>query len=136
MNNIYISDAFRNMIVEKIFSDEIVTIMFHQLADVGSPGTTGFRPDGRSIPGSLGTSRGVVNLRPDDWEVGDTGIIQNKNPINVGVGTSGGGPIRIYYFSLWRQNGDYLGYRALARNVRLRQNKFFRLDKKVVRIKF
>ena len=49
-------------------------LFFHN----GNPGPMG-------IAFTFGDTNGILNLRPDRWELGDTGIVQNAFDENVGV---------------------------------------------------
>ena len=119
-----ITDAFRNMMAYKIFSNEVIVVKFHR----GEPGD-----DGRQ--NELGAGRGNLNMNPADWEVGDTGIIQNRNAMNVGLVTNTG-TVPISYFSLWRENGDFLGFTKLLRTQRFRGGESLRISRGLIKYKF
>ena len=120
---IILTDAFKNKIANKIFSDEIITIIFHQ-DDPGPNGTAN----------SFGVDAGILDMRPEDWELGDTGIIQQATDMNVGKLNSS--PVTVRWFSIWDSSATYLGKKKLVRNFRLPGNDSLRLSARTIRIKF
>ena len=125
MNELLIKNAFRNMAAEKLFSNEVITVIFHS-ADPGVNGTLN----------SFGTDNGILNMFPVDWEVvGDTvGTLINNTEKNVGK-LSDTNTTRINYFSLWREDGTFLGYRKFNQQLTLRPGKSFKIARGVIVIK-
>ena len=125
MNEELITDTFRNMAAEKIFGDtEVITAVFHS----GNPG-----PNGTN--NRLGDGLGLLNLRSTDWELGDTGEIRNKDSMPVGVVTFRGFK-EISYYSLLRQNGDFLGYFKLLHPLTFGAGERLQISAGLIKFKF
>ena len=138
MNELFITNDFKNMIALKLFSNEVITVRFHQPATPdsinsdNSPGRTGYNADG-SLRGTFGSATGLVNMNPDAWTIGDTaGEIINANDTNVGRLSSG--RVTVSYYSLWRQDGTYLGYSKLIRDLRLPGGQSLRFARGLIKI--
>ena len=124
MNEEFFSDEFKNMVAEKAFDGETITVIFHN----GNPGPTG-------IAFTFGDTRGILNLRPDRWELGGVGIVQNAFDENVGV-LSETANSTVRYYSLWRGDGSFLGYRKFLRDIIIPTNDSLRLSARTIRYKF
>ena len=122
MENNFYTDEFKNMVASNVFN-EVITLIFHQ----GHPGDTG-------NANTFGATAGILNMNPNEWEVGDTGIVQNKNAIDVGVLSTS--RVFVRYITFWRENGEYLGFKKVLRNLSLPGGKFFRISARSIRFKF
>ena len=123
MNEQLITDEFRNMAAEKVFANEVYTVIFHS----DNPG-----PDG--LNNTFGDSFGILNMREENWEVGDIGVVQNATDMNVGK--LGNSIEVVNYYSLWRDDGTFLGYRKFLRPITILPNDSLRLNSGVIKYKF
>lgn len=127
MENYFITDEFKNMVALKAFGGEVITVMANQ----GDPGPTGRFPDGTR----KNSTSAIFNLHPEDWEIGDTaGKIQNNSDMNGGLASTGS--VTITHFSLWRQNGEYLGSIKLVRSMTTQPGDSVRISRGFIRYKF
>ena len=127
MNQSFITDNFRNFMAEMIFFNEVIRVVCHS----DSPGDKGKDQDGNYING-LPSGYGVFDI--SEWELGDTGIIQNKNEEKKEELLSS--QVTITYFSLWKSDGTYLGFIKLNTGITINMNDSIRIESGSIKIKF